>query len=162
VLFEDLRYRVGDSSIVITVPRGFVTDFASIPQGFWSLGLSPNGTYSKAAIVHDFLYWSQGCTQLQSDNILLIAMKESNVDLPLRNAIYQGVRFGGAAAWARNADEKSQGLPRVVPASAMAFGPTALWRDYRVTLKQNGVIDPPFDVQPAYCAVGDSTEVPGP
>src|SRR5207248_1405721 len=107
-------------------------------------------------------YWSQGCTQLQADNILLIAMKESNVELPVRNAIYQGVRFGGASAWAHNADEKAQGLPRIVPDTAMTFGPTVLWRDYRVTLKQNGAVDPAFAAQPTYCALGDSTDVPGP
>jgi hypothetical protein len=160
MLFDDLVYQVGTTSTRITVPRGFVTDFASIPQAFWSMGLSPNGTYSKAAIVHDFLYWSQGCARIQSDNLLLIAMKESGVELPLRNAIYQGVRFGGATAWAHNADEKAQALPRIVPASAMAFGPTVLWPDYRAMLKQQGVADPAFETQPAYCQLGDGTDVP--
>ena len=31
VLMENLRYQVGQTSTVIVVPRGFVTDFASIP-----------------------------------------------------------------------------------------------------------------------------------
>jgi hypothetical protein len=51
VLVEPLEYVIGQSSVSITVPHGFVTDFASIPQPFWSL-LSPHGLYSKAAIVH--------------------------------------------------------------------------------------------------------------
>src|ERR1700709_1690961 len=71
VLFADVRYRIGQSDTVIRVPRGFVTDFASIPQGFWSLNLSPNGRYSKAAIVHDFLYWTQACSRDQADNLLV-------------------------------------------------------------------------------------------
>jgi hypothetical protein len=161
MLYADLPYRIGETSQSIVVPRGFVTDFASIPEAFWSLGLSPNGTYSKAAVVHDFLYWSQGCTQLQADNLLVIAMKESNVELPLRNAIYQGVRFGGAGAWSRNAAERAAGLPRVVPATRLAFGPNVLWNDYRETLKRNGDTDPPFETRPAYCALGDTTDVPG-
>jgi hypothetical protein len=42
----------------VTVPVGFVTDFASIPRVFWSL-LRPDGVYTYPAIVHDFLYWEQ-------------------------------------------------------------------------------------------------------
>ena len=162
VLFEDLDYHVGESTTTITVPKGFVTDFASIPQAFWSADLSPNGKYSKAAIVHDYLYWTQGCSREQADNILAIAMKESNVALVTRSAIYEGVRLGGGGAWQSNASEKAQGLPRVVPKEFLDFGPIVVWRDYRKTLAQNGVIDPPSPSQPAYCLVGNTTDVPGP
>lgn len=162
VLFSDLDYRVGDSDIIITVPKGFVTDFASIPQPFWSAGLSPNGKYSKAAIVHDYLYWTQGCTRKQADNILMIAMKESGVDFATRMTIYEGVRLGGDTAWEANTAERIQGLPRIVPNADLEFGPMVLWSDYRQTLSRRGVTDPPLPLQPAYCAVGDGTEVPGP
>ena len=161
VLFANLDYRVGESAITITVPKGFVTDFASIPQPFWSAGLSPNGKYSKAAIVHDYLYWMQGCTRRQADNILMIAMKESGVDVATRTAIYEGVRLGGDTAWQDNASERSQGLPRILPGADLEFGPMVLWRDYRQTLAQRGVSDPPIMQQPAYCAVGEGTDVPG-
>ena len=161
VLFSDLDYRVGDSDITIRVPRGFVTDFASIPQAFWSAGLSPNGKYSKAAIVHDYLYWAQGCTRKQADNILMIAMKESGVDIATRTEIYEGVRLGGDTAWARNSSERSQQLPRILPDADLEFGPTVLWPDYRQALAQKGVTDQPLPPQPAYCAVGDATDVPG-
>jgi len=73
VLIEHLRYQIGQTSTVIVVPRGFVTDVASIPQAFWSFGLSAHGRYSKAAIVHDYLYWTQGCSREQADNLLMIA-----------------------------------------------------------------------------------------
>ncbi len=162
VLFRDLDYRLGQTDVTITVPKGFVTDFASIPQPFWATGLSPNGKYSKAAIVHDYLYWTQGCTRRQADNILMIAMKESDVDVTTRAAIYEGVRLGGDGAWQANASEKTSGLPRVVPDADLEFGPTVLWRDYRQTLAQRGVTNPPFSSQPAYCAFGDGTDVPGP
>jgi hypothetical protein len=160
-LFSDLDYRVGDSDVTITVPKGFVTDFASIPQAFWSAGLSPNGKYSKAAIVHDYLYWTQGCTRKQADNILMIAMKESGVDVATRTAIYEGVRLGGDAAWESNASERTKQLPRIVPAADLDFGPMVLWPDYRQVLAQTGVSDPPVASGPAYCAVGDGTDVPG-
>src|SRR5215472_755910 len=160
VLLEDLEYHIGETSLTITVPKGFVTDFASIPQPFWSLGLSPEGTYSKAAIVHDYLYWTQLCTRLQADNILMIAMKESRVPDGTRTLIYEGVRAGGSKAWADNEVERRQGLPKVIPAGALNFGPLVLWRDYRAKLLADRVSDPAPRPQ-TYCAVGNTTDVPG-
>lgn len=160
VLAQDVVYQVGNTSVRIVVPAGFVTDFASIPQAFWSFGLSPNGTYSKAAIIHDYLYWTQLCTRRQADNILLIAMKESGVGAATRDLIYRGVRQGGLAAWRANATERSQGLPKVVPAAALEFGPLVLWKDYRARLQSDGAQDP-VPAAGTYCAVGNSTDVPG-
>jgi hypothetical protein len=77
MLVRDMVYVLGQTDISITVPKGFVTDFASGPKVLWSFGLSPHGKFSKAAIIHDYLYWTQGCSRQQSDVIMLIAMKES-------------------------------------------------------------------------------------
>lgn len=55
MLTEDLHYVLGDSGVVIDVPTSFVTDQASIPREFWSI-LSPAGRYSRAAVVHGYLY----------------------------------------------------------------------------------------------------------
>src|SRR5580658_5102513 len=74
VTTEDMAYTIGTTTEKIIVPKGFVTDFASIPQPLWSFGLSPHGQYSRAAVIHDYLYWAQGCTRIQSDRLLLIAM----------------------------------------------------------------------------------------
>jgi hypothetical protein len=63
---------------------------------FWSADLSPNGKYSKAAIVHDYLYWTQGCTREQADNLLDIAMKESNVSF-VTGAACTAARLAAAA-----------------------------------------------------------------
>ena len=71
ITVEDMIYVIGSTSERIVVPKGFVTDFASIPQPLWSLGLTPDGQYSRAAVVHDYLYWSQGCTRAQSDRLLV-------------------------------------------------------------------------------------------
>jgi hypothetical protein len=159
VLMENLRYQIGQTSTVIVVPRGFVTDFASIPQAFWSFGLSAHGRYSKAAIVHDYLYWTQGCSREQADNLLMIAMKESRVDTGQRVAIYEGVRLGGGQPWLNNADERQKGLVRVLPEASLDFGPEVLWRDYRTTLVP-GVATDSEAVPPAYCVFGNTTDVP--
>jgi hypothetical protein len=161
VLMKDLSYRIGSSTFIITVPKGFVTDFASIPEVFWSADLSPNGKYSKAAIVHDYLYWTQGCTREQADNLLDIAMKESNVSFVTRSGVYGGVRLGGSSAWQKNAAERTQGLPRVIPEASLEFGPLVLWTDYRRTLADQGVHDAPAPANPPYCQAGNTTDVPG-
>lgn len=54
ITVEDMPYVIGSTSERIVVPKGFVTDFASIPQPLWSLGLSPHGQYSRAAVIHDY------------------------------------------------------------------------------------------------------------
>ena len=115
ITVEDMLYVIGSTNERIVVPKGFVTDFASIPQALWSSGLSPYGRYSRAAIVHDYLYWSQGCTRAQADRLLLIAMKESNVSAFNELIVYKGVDKGGKKAWTANAAERNAGLPRVVP-----------------------------------------------
>ncbi|HKO68267.1 MAG TPA: DUF1353 domain-containing protein [Burkholderiaceae bacterium] len=160
VLMENLRYQVGQTSTVIVVPRGFVTDFASIPQAFWSFGLSAHGRYSKAAIVHDYLYWTQGCSREQADNLLMIAMKESRVDAGQRTVIFEGVRLGGNQPWLNNADERKRGLTRVLPEALLDFGPEVTWHDFRATLVP--IIDIRSDVPevPTYCLLGNTTEVP--
>ena len=95
-LTEEMIYVVGNTDARIVVPKGFVTDFASIPQSLWSFGLSPHGQYSRAAVVHDFLYWAQPCTREQADRLLVIAMKESRVGTFDEWAIYSGVAGFGS------------------------------------------------------------------
>jgi hypothetical protein len=158
---EDMNYVIGSTMDKIVVPKGFVTDFASIPQPFWSMGLSPYGQYGRAAVVHDFLYWTQACTRPQSDRLLLIAMKESSVALFDESMIYEGVNVGGEPAWKANAAERNAGLPRVVPERYLRpADPNVDWPTYRQMLVNQGVKDPAFEQNPAYCVYGNSTNVP--
>jgi hypothetical protein len=53
ISIEGLEWAIGSTIERIVVPAGFVTDFASIPQSLWSLGLSAHGQYSRAALIHD-------------------------------------------------------------------------------------------------------------
>jgi hypothetical protein len=160
VLVEDLNYHIGSSGISITVPKGFVTDFASIPQPLWSFGLSPYGRYSKAAIIHDYLYWAQECTKEQADNILLIAMKESDVSTAEALTIYEGVNFGGNPSWQSNQKEKEQHLPRVIPSEYLEIPENVTWSEYRKILLAKGIRDPKFQKAPSYCILGNSSDIP--
>lgn len=161
VLLEDMRYRIGDTQDHIVVPAGFVTDYASIPQAMWSFGLGPHGRYSRAALVHDYLYWSQGCTKDQADNLLVIAMKESHVDSFDEMAIFAGVKVGGQPSWDSNAKELQSGMPRVVPERKRRIPSDVTWPNYRVELAKSGVRDPSFPKSPPYCVYGNSRNVPG-
>lgn len=91
------------------VPIGFTTDLASIPRVF--RGIFPgHGTYTPAAVVHDYLYHSKGTitlydgtewsyTRKQADEMFLEAMKCCGVGRLSRYTIYAAVRVGGWASW---------------------------------------------------------------
>ena len=160
MLVESVDYSIGNSGVIISVPKGFVTDFASIPQPLWSFGLSPYGRFSKAAIVHDYLYWMQNCTREQADNLLLIAMKESGVSRSQQDEIYLGVRAGGETAWESNRKDRAAGLIKIIPSDRLNFPYDINWPDYRKQLLDLGVKEPSSTETPAYCSFGDSKDVP--
>jgi hypothetical protein len=159
MLYEDLPYSVGASGIVITIPAGFVTDYASIPRGLWSF-FPPHGQYSKAAIIHDYLYWTQECTKEQADNLLLIAMKESDVDGVSKWTIYYGVDVLGKSSWEEDTQMRAAGLIRVIPRDYWNFPNKVSWPEYRKELQKKNVHEK-WPVQPrGYCELGNSGEVP--
>lgn len=84
---------------IITVPKDFITDFASIPRLFQNI-LSPTGPYGKAALVHDDLYRTPGiCTRAQADRTFLEAMVALKVSWWTRMIMYGGVRLGGHGSY---------------------------------------------------------------
>lgn len=105
---EGFTYRVGspNGAAFVTIPRGFVTDFASMPLGI--VFKSPGGKWDKPAIVHDVLYkrgWidyekaRKRLTRKECDQIFLEAMEVAGVNWLARRIIYAGVRVGGWKAW---------------------------------------------------------------
>jgi hypothetical protein len=160
MLVRDMVYRIFDSNEAVVVPMGFVTDFASAPQALWSLGVSPHGRYSRAAVIHDYLYWSQVCTKEQADNIMLLAMIESDVSKSERFLMYKGVDFGGNPSWNENKADKAKGLPRVVPSKLSLVIPhNATWEMWEKELVRQKVKDPVFPKEPGYCRLGSDEYV---
>ena len=94
------NYNVGDkySSEVIEVPEGFLTDFASIPQIFWSI-LPPVDRWGKSAVIHDYLYKKQIYSRKRSDEIFLEGMEVLKVSFIKRKIIYYTVRLFGKFTW---------------------------------------------------------------
>lgn len=121
-LFKEVIKEEGDKvmneKFFITLPKGFVTDLASIPKYLRWL-FKPDGQWSKAAAVHDFLYNGIPITEGHSefyaemrpryaymeqklrirsscDAIFYIAMRASGVSAAVALAFYLGVRAGGS------------------------------------------------------------------
>jgi Protein of unknown function (DUF1353) len=117
----------------VNVPKGFITDFASIPQAFYSL-LPPDGNYSYAAVFHDYLYWTQERPREEVDDILKLAMQEFNISPIIVQTIYRAVRAFGGEAWKENAKLKANGEKRIL--IKFPEDPKTLWPDWK---KQPGV-----------------------
>lgn len=98
VEFSYERGRLGSDN-KITVPKGFITDGASVPKWAWGLGFSPWGEYSKAAVLHDWLYAQQELTKLESDNEFLESMEALTVNTFKRNLMFKMVRWFANGAW---------------------------------------------------------------
>lgn len=97
----DYRTELYAKTRYINVPKGFVTDFASIPQLFWSI-LPPWGDYGKAAVVHDWLYYIGTYTRREADLIFREAMKVLGVNWFVRGIMYNAVRWFGGGAWKKH------------------------------------------------------------
>ncbi len=99
VLMADLDYYSAILKRVITVPKGFITDFASVPR--WPVVFLFTGdTSDEAATVHDYLYSSGIVSRKVADSILAEASAAMGEPGWRRFAMYAAVRIGGASHYA--------------------------------------------------------------
>lgn len=112
----------------VSVPTGFVTDLTSIPRAFWSL-LRPDGEYVYAAVVHDYLYWTQTRSREEADKILKFAMEDFDIHALTVGTIYGAVRAGGQVAWKGNAKLKAKGEKRLL--TQFPQDPRTRWEDWK-------------------------------
>lgn len=117
VIMRDFGYDVHaeNSGDRIDVPVGFQTDFATVPRLFWIV-LPKWGKYGNAAVIHDWLYWTQARSRRRADDIFLEAMGVLGVRRVTRYAMYWAVRLFGWLAWYRNRLDRAQGFDRVLHA----------------------------------------------
>lgn len=107
-LLSDLTYCVDTSSggDVITVPKGFVTDLASVPRPIWNLW-PPFGKWDRASVLHDYGYRHEGVyvgskfvySKSQVDGFFRDAMKLEGVGLITRNILYRAVSWFGRGSF---------------------------------------------------------------
>jgi Protein of unknown function (DUF1353) len=112
----------------VTVPKGFVTDFASIPRVFWSL-LRPDGDYTYPAIIHDFLYWQHHLPRATADEIFRFAMQDFHIDQSTVAVIYNAVRLGAGKAWLKNSSDKALGEKRIL--AKFPQDPRITWAEWK-------------------------------
>lgn len=114
----------------IRVPKGFITDIASIPRFVWSIfGMLPDGLYRNAALIHDAGYMWQGhfpegwfqrlengqwvnvdaeWAKSEIDRLFLRIMKACGVDSKTRYEMYYAVKLAGLPAWWRTDKTREQ------------------------------------------------------
>lgn len=106
----------------ITVPRGMLTDLASVPRVAQSM-IGRVGPHLEASIVHDFLYiaWQDlaghGAREKDrtfADNVLLTALVEAKVDLIVREAMFKAVRIAGWPVYKERDEPRYVELPSEV------------------------------------------------
>lgn len=98
-LFLDFAVRVDDEIIVI--PKGYITDWSSLPRFLWWLW-PPNLTEAReAALVHDYLYshlhWyfsKEFADELMRE--IMVVQKATRLSV---DAFYWGVKHGGRGGW---------------------------------------------------------------
>ena len=106
----------------IEIEEGFDTDYASVPRGLWNL-YPPDGAYSPAAWIHDWLYWHQRLNGLpvkreEADAVFLEAMEALGIGWFTRRILHRAVRVGGGGPWERVRRER-WGEPALAPAKSI-------------------------------------------
>ena len=112
-LFLPFTYHIGSrySDNSISVPIGFVTDFASVPWPLWAW-LPSWGKYGKAAVLHDWMYsgkvfrteldppyyYFHG-TRKEADDIFNEAMLVGGTKKWRAEIMYYFVRIFGIFSW---------------------------------------------------------------
>ena len=99
-LLEPVRY-IGEEEI-FEIPAGFITDFATVPRiAVW---LVPRwGSFTIAAIFHDWLLSHSGVSSVDADNLFRRALRELRVPPVRRTLMWVGVRWGAAFSKRRRA-----------------------------------------------------------
>lgn len=104
----------------LSVPKGFVTDGASVPRFAWTItGIRPDGLIRAAALIHDWLYFNGGrlpagsyaftdhrpvlgrWRRKDADKLFARIMRECGVAKHKRRMAYLAVRLFGWRAWGK-------------------------------------------------------------
>lgn len=122
------RPNQGQTYRPVEVPEGFVSDLTSVPRLFWQV-LRPEGRYAYAAVVHDYLYWTQSRSKEESDLIFKVALEDSKVEEKTVWAVYEAVHRLGQSAWDENQRLKRAGERRIIKRFPDDF--TVSWSDWK-------------------------------
>jgi hypothetical protein len=131
VLLDSIRWRPdkgNENFASVKVPKGFVTDFASVPRVFWSI-FRPDGEYAYAATIHDYLYWEQDRPKEQADKIFKYVMHDLAITDNEAFMLYRAVDLFGGDAWNANKKLKDSGENRIL--TVLPENPKLTWAEWR-------------------------------
>lgn len=99
---EEGQFRSRDG-IVVTVPKGYITDFASIPRIVWPIS-PPHGSLAMASLPHDWGYSHGGKSGLLPKawwDVLFRDLARITPTVPAWKVpvAYTAVRIGGKGGW---------------------------------------------------------------
>jgi len=102
ILTEDLRYWCARTQRAYIVPAGFISDCASIPRVLWPIIGHPfDARWRKEAVLHDWLYRQEDkiVSRKTADQMFYDGLRLNGLRYTKAQAMYMGVRIGGARAW---------------------------------------------------------------
>lgn len=85
------KYDNKENLFTITVPKGFVTDFGTVPKWAQCM-INPKGNGTLAYIVHDWLCITNIYSRRTADNLLYSALEYCDVSFNKRVITYTAVR----------------------------------------------------------------------
>ena len=97
-LLSDLVYQSEILNGGVIAPKGFVTDFASVPRVPIAYMLFGDRAH-REAVVHDYLYQRHTVKKSIADKVFLEAMKARGKKPLIRWAMYAGVVLGGRSSY---------------------------------------------------------------
>lgn len=92
-LIEPLVWDSNDYKV--TVPKGFVFDFASVPWLFQSIFPKSGRLYDRASCLHDYIYVTKLFDRKTCDKLFYLAMLSDGVAKWRAWLMYQATRLGG-------------------------------------------------------------------
>jgi hypothetical protein len=108
---DPLTMTFKDGAPAITVPAGFVTELGSVPkrlqgwEGKTDVSMAP-------AVFHDYLYWTQACTQDEADAVMHVAMTALGMSNAKAAQTYKSVNTTGSTVFKSNGEQRRNGAAR--------------------------------------------------
>lgn len=128
-LVQDYVYEV--NGYRITVPKGFITDGASVPDILKPI-YNPFGRYFPAAVIHDYLYGrinNTGINRTLADKIFNFIMKELKIDRSTRRKFYWAVRCFGELSWKKKITNEGYKDQAIIDRTDEAKAYYAYWKE---------------------------------
>lgn len=91
------RMGVSINGELVYVPKGFVTDLATIPRWYWSIISPARSDLIEASIFHDYLYACPGdYSRLEIDSIFYHLLIENGTSVYIAGKMFFAVRVFGS------------------------------------------------------------------